>query len=119
MTGWTNKKPKMKNQIQIQTEASRDAIAVRAYQFWESAGCPLGRDLEYWLQAEAELNATNHRAVVKFVPADADTTSKPARSAAPRKPDNHLIKTTGRMAEPGLLESSRKGRSYKPTQPQV
>jgi len=109
----------MKNQIQIQTEGSRDAIAVRAYQLWESAGRPSGRDLEHWLQAEAELNAANHRAVVKFVPAVADTKSKPARSAALRKPDNHLIRMTGRITESGAIESSRKGRSYKPTQPQV
>ena len=72
----------MKNQIQIQTEGSRAVIAARAYQLWESAGRPLGRDLEHWLQAEAELNAANHLAVVKFVPAGASAKAVPAHSVA-------------------------------------
>lgn len=32
-----------------------DAIAIRAYQIFEAQGRPHGRDLEHWLQAEAEL----------------------------------------------------------------
>lgn len=31
-------------------------ISVRAYQLWEQAGCPEGRDKEFYLQAEKELS---------------------------------------------------------------
>ena len=32
-------------------------IASRAYLLWEQAGRPDGRDLEFWVQAEAEIHA--------------------------------------------------------------
>ena len=35
----------------------RKDIAERAYVLWCTAGRPAGRDLEFWLQAEAELMA--------------------------------------------------------------
>jgi hypothetical protein len=31
-------------------------ISARAYALWEQAGCPEGRALDDWLQAEAELS---------------------------------------------------------------
>ncbi len=34
---------------------SQDAVAARAYEIWERAGCPTGCDKEHWLQAETEL----------------------------------------------------------------
>src|SRR5215468_10290365 len=33
----------------------QDRISERAYQLWEQAGRPSGRDLEFWARAEAEL----------------------------------------------------------------
>jgi len=45
------------NQGRNQNKVSRDEVAQRAYQLWVAAGQPIGRDLEYWLQAEAELLA--------------------------------------------------------------
>jgi hypothetical protein len=35
---------------------TRFQIAERAYLIWEQKGCPEGRALENWLQAEAELS---------------------------------------------------------------
>jgi hypothetical protein len=32
-------------------------IANRAYRLWEQAGRPSGRDLEFWIQAEAQVRA--------------------------------------------------------------
>jgi hypothetical protein len=32
-------------------------IAVRAYELWQMAGAPQGRDLEFWFIAEGELHA--------------------------------------------------------------
>jgi hypothetical protein len=34
---------------------SKDEIRVRAREIWEQHGRPSGRDVEFWLQAEAEL----------------------------------------------------------------
>ena len=36
-------------------ETQRQQIAKRAYALWEQEGRPDGRDLDHWLQAEAEL----------------------------------------------------------------
>lgn len=33
------------------------AIAHRAYEIWQRAGCPDGRAMEHWLQAEVEMAA--------------------------------------------------------------
>ena len=33
----------------------RKAVERRAHQLWEAAGCPPGRELEHWLQAEEEI----------------------------------------------------------------
>ena len=49
----TNKETQGQNQNKV----SRDEVAQRAYQLWVAAGQPIGRDMEYWLQAEAELLA--------------------------------------------------------------
>ena len=37
---------------------SREQISARAFQLWEEAGRPGGRDLDFWLRAEAELLAS-------------------------------------------------------------
>jgi hypothetical protein len=33
-------------------EANGDGISCLAFQLWEKAGCPEGRDLEFWLGTE-------------------------------------------------------------------
>jgi hypothetical protein len=33
-----------------------DQIRERAYELWQADGCPEGRELDYWLRAEADLN---------------------------------------------------------------
>jgi hypothetical protein len=37
---------------------SKDEIRVRAREIWEQHGRPSGRDVEFWLQAEAELRGS-------------------------------------------------------------
>ena len=32
-------------------------VRERAYEIWQYAGCPEGRSVEHWLQAEAEITA--------------------------------------------------------------
>ena len=38
------------------SSSRRSQITARAYQLWEHAGRPPGRDLEFWLQAEREIS---------------------------------------------------------------
>ena len=40
------------------TELSEEAIARRAYEIWQSRGCPLGDGSEDWRAAESELIST-------------------------------------------------------------
>jgi hypothetical protein len=54
------------NQPQTRTDLSRDEVAQRAYQLWEAAGRPSGRDLEHWLQAEKELLSASQQLRVNF-----------------------------------------------------
>ncbi len=37
---------------------SHDAVARRAFELWEQQGREPGRDVEHWLQAEAELRGS-------------------------------------------------------------
>ena len=46
--------PAEKNQI------LKDEIAHLAYLNWQKDGCPAGRDMNYWLEAESHLKATKH-----------------------------------------------------------
>jgi len=39
---------------------SPDDIARLAYLNWQKDGCPQGRDMAYWLEAETQLKATWH-----------------------------------------------------------
>ena len=38
---------------------TRQETEARAHELWEQNGCPVGRDLEFWLQAEAEISRRN------------------------------------------------------------
>ena len=38
---------------------TRQEIEVRARELWDQNGRPAGRDLEFWLQAEAEISKRN------------------------------------------------------------
>ena len=48
----------MKQKLRRRLEARRakQAISARAREIWEQNGCPVDRDLEFWLQAESEIN---------------------------------------------------------------
>lgn len=40
---------------------SHEEICERARQIWEREGCPQGRDMQHWLQAETELQEERAR----------------------------------------------------------
>jgi hypothetical protein len=42
------------------TAITHDEISFFAFLNWQKDGCPSGRDLEYWLEAEHQLRATRH-----------------------------------------------------------
>ena len=43
-------------QRRLAARRSKPAIRARAHELWEQHGRPMGRDLEFWLQAERELS---------------------------------------------------------------
>jgi hypothetical protein len=47
----------MTNTIQRSKTVNKSEIAVIAYHLWEKAGHPASRDLQFWLDAEAQLCA--------------------------------------------------------------
>jgi hypothetical protein len=47
----------MKNGIEHSKAVSQSEIAAVAYHLWERAGHPASRDLQFWLEAEAQLRA--------------------------------------------------------------
>lgn len=51
---------KQKLQKKREDRHMREEISWRARDLWERAGHPHGRDLEFWLQAEAETRNEDH-----------------------------------------------------------
>jgi Protein of unknown function (DUF2934) len=44
---------------------SPQEIGERAYQKWEAAGKPIGKDLRFWLEAQRELSRAKQQLTVK------------------------------------------------------
>jgi len=56
----------------------RDAeIATRAHTIWELEGRPTGRDLDHWLRAEAEFEATQHAQATQRAKTAKEEAAKP------------------------------------------
>jgi hypothetical protein len=47
---------KQKLRQRLGARRTKQAISARAREIWEQNGCPVDRDLEFWLQAESEIN---------------------------------------------------------------
>jgi len=62
----------------VSTDLNSDDVARRAYEIWQSEGCPDGCDQRHWLQAEQELTA---RASSGKVPASVPPMSEAAIDA--------------------------------------
>ncbi len=45
--------------LALAQEESCEAIRRRAYKLWEEEGCPAGRELDHWCEAEKQLLGTN------------------------------------------------------------
>lgn len=77
----------------LMTDDREARIRQRAYEFWETAGQPEGRDQEYWLLAEASVAEEEQAAAApkprSRKPKDVSETvpaRRKATSDAPRKP---------------------------------
>jgi hypothetical protein len=75
----------LKHEIQSNKPGSKDDImdgeietAECAYFIWLRAGCPEGKDLEHWLQAEADLAAKSPPEMVSVSPGTPDSKSEAA-----------------------------------------
>jgi len=55
LKAWTED---LKQKLRQRREARliKQKITIRAREIWEQNGCPSGRDLEFWLQAESEIS---------------------------------------------------------------
>lgn len=99
----------MQRQPQTGTERSQDEVPRRAYQLWEGAGRPSGRDLEHWLQAEAELLRASQPHHADFGTSDSD----PARAIEPAKEQPTPAAAASRRRGPKLRAGSRKENDYR------
>ncbi len=76
-----------------------DKLSLRAFQIWEAAGRPAGRDLEHWLQAELELS---------ILPESQKTKPSRVKKAAAEKP----VVAKGEKAAP-KADAPRRGKTTK------
>lgn len=107
----------MKNQTSMKMELCHDAIAQKAYELWQAAGCPMGCDMEHWLQAEAELRAAGRRnAPMVVVSLNANPKPGPVRSVTPVKTEPQSA-GNGRKSSSKVIEGLRRMRSSKVMQP--
>ena len=62
----------------------QEKIRQLAYDLWESGGRPEGREMEFWLRAEAEIAAGKPPAAAKSAKAKAPVAPKAAPAKGPR-----------------------------------
>jgi len=87
----------MQNKIEQSVRVEESEIGAVAYQLWEQAGHPAGRDLQFWLDAESHLRAVAKAASARpvapvspvalynsAVPKAASLQPAPSRSNSPK-----------------------------------
>ena len=57
----------MKSTVEHSIKVKESEIRMAAYQMWEKAGRPPGRDLQFWLDAEEQLRTASTAAAAKPV----------------------------------------------------
>ena len=81
--------------------ADQASVSRLAYQLWENAGRPAGRDLEFWLAAEAHVRTTVQQPVASATEAVSpavkargkiERVEHDRREAGSRKPGQSLIR---------------------------
>jgi hypothetical protein len=62
--------------------ANPEQIARAAYQLWEQAGKPTGRDMEFWLKAERQISVTSRTSANPANTSDSPSKQRSQPSAA-------------------------------------
>jgi Protein of unknown function (DUF2934) len=87
---------------------NQNEVANRAYRLWENAGRPPGRDLEFWIQAEAEAHGAATGQTTDLGGTSAESPLHPAQSspsvARPTREFQH-------RTSPAAQSAARKGTS--------
>jgi hypothetical protein len=60
LRGWVEELRQSLRQRLVARRA-KEEIKARVRERWEQNGCPAGRDLEFWLQAESEIKARDRQ----------------------------------------------------------
>lgn len=81
---------------------SRERIARRAYQIWQSHGCPCGTEAQDWLQAEDELTAAQFFRAGRI---EARRRRRVAGTAAAGKPSELRCDEASDIIEEASIES--------------
>jgi hypothetical protein len=114
---------------QPRSGADRSEVAQRAYQLWEAGGHPSGRDLEFWLQAEAELHSASQGSSPKAASSGAGPARESASASAPSPqatragkpgaPKNDSVPAVSFDGAQGSKQASSKSRPVAPTPTEV
>jgi hypothetical protein len=78
----------------LRAKPLHDAIATRAHQLWQGYGCPEGRDVAIWLEAEAQLLGTDSEVVQTDQGAVSGSALSEAQSGGKKLPGTHPKLTT-------------------------
>ncbi len=73
----------MNDQVIAETPVSREQIAQMAYNVWEKAGRPQGRDWEFWFEAERQLLESVKKAVAPPTPSPLQAPVSPRETTVP------------------------------------
>lgn len=65
-------------------EFSREEVNRLAFLNWEKDGCPLHREVDYWLEAESQIKATWHLLVRELAPKSPRRKSAVAEKSKPQ-----------------------------------
>jgi hypothetical protein len=83
----------MNKTIESSVAVSEANIGRLAYQLWENAGRPVGRDLEFWLTAEAKVRASVNATVASGKEVLSPVSRKETAQKAPRIARGGIKKT--------------------------
>ena len=72
-------------------------IRERAYSLWEADGCPEGKEMDYWLRAEQDLNGVALKPARKSKSSAKSTTARATKSTSSTKKAT-ASKTTSKRA---------------------
>ncbi len=80
----------MKMNVENSVKNDEASVSRLAYQLWESAGRPVGRDLEFWLAAEAKVRSAG---TPRTTPSMGDVVVKEASMKSSRSTRGGVKKT--------------------------